>query len=288
MDGQPPSSDIHATLGRPDRADARGGRTFVPSPSGPRIDVRGHGGQPRLTVVIVGNSRRRTSSGARSRMKDQLIVSFVQGWPAAFRSTVVAEGVRNMLPDRQAAELTHSPSLWRSALRSDRPMHPGDHFVARCSPIRLSPSTRERLPSDGRRRSDPGADPRRRRLPQARRRRRRRARAQPSRHPLHPPPGPAVRLRAEPLARLLGRAGGSDVCRRPAQQPRLAGVRGRGPAPGLGGLRGGPREVAVQDPEEFDAIRPIGPSVEYRYYGDIEALQQAIRQTIMKGAAPPK
>ena len=44
-----------------------------------------------------------------------------------------------------------------------------------------------------------------------------------------------------------------------------------------------PREVAARDPEDFDAIRPIGPSFEYRHYGYIEALQQAIRETIIKG-----
>ena len=32
-----------------------------------------------------------------------------------------------------------------SALRSDRPTHPGSHFAARCSSARMSPSTRERL-----------------------------------------------------------------------------------------------------------------------------------------------
>ena len=45
--------------------------------------------------------------------------------------------------------------------------------------------------------------------------------------------------------------------------------------------------MAVRDPVEFDSIRPIGPSFEYRHYAYIEALQQAVRETIMKGAAPP-
>ena len=51
-------------------------------------------------------------------------------------------------------------------------------------------------------------------------------------------------------------------------------------------LQTDPREMAARDPAEFDAIRPNGPSFEYRHYGYIEALQQAVRQTIMKGAAP--
>jgi hypothetical protein len=51
---------------------------------------------------------------------------------------------------REKCRSVSPSSRERSALRCDRPAHSRSHFVARCSSIRLSPSTRERL-----RRTDP-------------------------------------------------------------------------------------------------------------------------------------
>ncbi len=39
-----------------------------------------------------------------------------------------------------------------------------------------------------------------------------------------------------------------------------------------------PQAVARQDPMSFTAIRPIGPYYEYRHYGGVQSLQQAIRK----------
>ncbi len=41
-----------------------------------------------------------------------------------------------------------------------------------------------------------------------------------------------------------------------------------------------PQDVARQDPMRFTAIRPTGPSVEYRTWGAVEALQRTIRESL--------
>ena len=41
-----------------------------------------------------------------------------------------------------------------------------------------------------------------------------------------------------------------------------------------------PQDVARQDPMRFTAIRPTGPSVEYRTWGAVEALQRTIRKSL--------
>src|SRR5262245_36620029 len=49
------------------------------------------------------------------------------------------------LLDRHAAKHRGFPSLWRSALRSDRPKQPGSNLAAPRESVCLSPSTGERL-----------------------------------------------------------------------------------------------------------------------------------------------
>src|SRR5262245_17501060 len=49
------------------------------------------------------------------------------------------------LLDRHAAKHRRFPSLWRSALRSDRPKQPGSNLTAPRESLYLSPSTGERL-----------------------------------------------------------------------------------------------------------------------------------------------
>jgi len=41
-----------------------------------------------------------------------------------------------------------------------------------------------------------------------------------------------------------------------------------------------PRDVARQEPMSFAAIRPTAPYVEYRDFGHVQALQQAIRKSL--------
>jgi len=48
-----------------------------------------------------------------------------------------------------------------------------------------------------------------------------------------------------------------------------------------------PHDVARQDPMSFAAIRPTGPYVEYRDYGHVQALQQAIRKSLRVGTDGP-
>ena len=41
-----------------------------------------------------------------------------------------------------------------------------------------------------------------------------------------------------------------------------------------------PNDIVDQNPMEFDAIKPIGPSYEYRDYGIVDSLQKTVRDVL--------
>jgi hypothetical protein len=42
----------------------------------------------------------------------------------------------------------------------------------------------------------------------------------------------------------------------------------------------GPNDIVDQSPKDFDAIKPKGPSYEYRDYGIVESLQRNMRVSL--------